>query len=166
MPRKLAALTVLALASVNLTFAKDKFKDSDYRPATLVSFRTQSVGASCSGNVNAEVEDNGQVNGTTNSNCSDQMVRFYTIQVEGQTFTVIPAHTGKQKAVGFATLGWSNAFSKGSVLINQLPGAHIEVRSDPSGLFIRVGKKESKFTIVEAADSKPSAGSPNPAAPK
>lgn len=163
MPRKLAALTVLALASVNLTFAKDKFKDSDYRPATLVSFRTQSVGASCSGNVNAQVEDNGQVNGTTNSNCSDQMVRFYTIQLEGQAFTVVPAHTGKQKAIGFATLGWSGAFEKGSVLINQLPGAHIEVRSDPSGVFIRVGKKESKFTIVEAT---PSAGSPNPAAPK
>ena len=143
-------LTVaLVCASASCALARDKGK-GDWQPGVLVSFRTVTTGSSCSGNVDAKVDEAGQVNGSTESTCSDRRLRFYTIQVEGQTFVVAPDHTGKQKAVGMATLGWSAAFAKGSVLRDQLPGAHIQVRSDPSGLFIRVGKKESKFTIVEA----------------
>lgn len=146
-------LPILLLAGcANFALAKDKAKpkDSDYQPATLVSFRTETTGARCSGNVDATVDQNGQVDGTTSSTCKDRTVRLYTIQMDGQTFTVEPTHTGKQKGVALATLGWSSEFEKGSVLRDQLPGAHIEVRSDPSGVYIRVGKRESKFTILEA----------------
>lgn len=143
-------LTILLLIACVPVFAKDKFKESSYKPATLVSFHTEHNGTSCSGNVEATTSDSGQISGTTSSDCSARRIRIYTIQLDGQTIVVMPTHTGKQKAAGMASLGWAGAFEKGSVLRNQLPGAHIEVRSDASGLFIRVGKKESKFLIVEA----------------
>lgn len=145
---KLVLAIVLLL--LNSAHAKDKPKDSDYQPGTLVSFRTVTTGSSCSGNTDGKVEDSGNVSATTRSNCQDTTVRVYTIRVGDQTLSVEPAMTGKKKAMGFATLGWSAAFDKGSVLRDQLPGAAIEVRSDPSGLYIRIGKKESKFKVVGA----------------
>jgi hypothetical protein len=147
---KPVAAVFLLFAVANFSLAKDKPKDSDYQPGVLISFRTQTNGSSCSGRVDGTVGESGQVDAGTRSSCSDRTVRLYTIQVGGQTFTVEPAYTGKQKARGFATLGWSTVFEKGSVLRNQLPGAQIEVRSDSSDLFIRVQNKESKFKIVEA----------------
>lgn len=146
--KPIVGLLVIVLATY--AFAKDKPKDSDYQPATLVSFRTENRGSSCSGRVDGNVDDSGNVSGRTNSNCTANTIRLYTIDVKGQTLTIEPTETGKQTAKSMATLGWSSILSKGSVLRDQLPGAHIEVRSDPSGLYVRVGKRESKFKVVEA----------------
>ena len=140
----------IVLLLVNFAHAKGKPKDSDYQPGTLVSFRTVTTGSSCSGSTDGNVEDSGNVSATTRSNCQNTTARIYTIHVGEQNLTVEPGVTGKKKAVGMATLGWSFVFDKGCVLRDQLPGAAIEVRSDPSGLYIRVGKKESKFKIVGA----------------
>ena len=140
----------IVLLLVNFAHAKGKPKDSDYQPGTLVSFRTATTGSSCSGSTDGKVEDSGNVSATTTSNCQNTTVRIYTIHVGEQTLSVEPAMTGKKKAVGMATLGWSVVLDKGSVLRDQLPGAVIKVRSDPSGLYVRVGKKESKFKVVGA----------------
>lgn len=140
----------IVLLLVNFAHAKGKSKVSDYQPGTLVSFRTTTTGSSCSGSTDGKVEDSGNVSATTTSNCQNTTARIYMIHVGEQTLSVEPAMTGKKKAVGMATLGWSFVFDKGSVLRDQLPGAVIEVRSDPSGLYIRVGKNESKFKVVGA----------------
>ncbi len=144
------AATLLLLAVAYPALAKNKLKDSDYQSATLLSFHTESRGSSCSGKTNGQVDDSGNVTARTSTECSDSQVRIYTIRVGERTLSIEPAATGKQIAKGMATLGWSEVFSKGSVLRDQLPGAQIKVRSDSSGLYVRVGKKESKFKIVEA----------------
>lgn len=141
-------VAVLLLSSVVL--AKDKLKPSDYQSGTLVSFRTETRGASCSGSASGKVDNSGNVNASTDSNCVNSRVRVYTIKVGDQTLSIEHAYTGKQKAAALGTLGMSGWFEKGSVLRDQLPGAHIEVRSDESGLYVRVGGKESKFRIVGA----------------
>jgi hypothetical protein len=134
-------------------YAKDK-PQFDYQDAILVSFQTVHSGSSCSasGTVKGEEDSSGNVTGTTNSNssCVDDTVRHYTLKVGDHTYALRPALTKGKAALGMATLGWSAVFAKNSVLSNLLPGTHVLVRTDESGFYVKVGKRESRYAIVGA----------------
>lgn len=129
------ALSIFLLA--NFAYAKHKPKDSDYQPATLVSFHTEKTGTSCDKQTDGKVDDSGKFGATTEASCSDNKTRIYVVRMGEQTLNLAPASTG------WATI-------KGSVLRDQLPGAAIEIRSGSSGVYVRVGDKESRFVITEA----------------
>ena len=141
---KWAVLLLLALSAAGVA-AKNVPKD-DYKDAVLLSVRSVSNGMSCSGSTNGKEEDDGNFHANSNANCHERMVHHYTLKIEAQTFVVTPATT----VSSIATLGFSKAFKGDSVLANQIPGAHVSVRSDSSGFYVKVGKKESKFRVVEA----------------
>jgi hypothetical protein len=128
----LALLLILAMP----TFAKDKHPDSDYQDGTLVSFRTASTGSSCSnqGQATGSVDDSGNVNASSrgSSNCSDDLVRYYTIRSGDSTLVIAPVVVFR------------------SVLSNQMPGATFRMRFDGKHVFVKIGDKESKFSVVEA----------------
>jgi hypothetical protein len=150
--KRWCAVVLLFCCSVS-AYAKDK-AEPQYQDGVLISFRTISTGSSCSsyGNTNGSVDDNGKIVSATHStgSCSNNVVRLYTIKVADQTYVVRHAATGGQKATALATMGWGALFMKQSVLANQLPGTHVLVRSDPHGFYVKMGKKESKFEVVEA----------------
>jgi hypothetical protein len=140
----LIALTLALLSPAAL--AKDKQPDSSFQDATLASFRVVTTGSSCShaasttGNVEASTDEDGQTSGTISSttngdtSCGNTGWIYYTLQVGDHTFVVHHAPP---------------AF-KSSDLKGLLPGAHVLVRTDSKGFYIRVGNKESKFVVAEA----------------
>jgi hypothetical protein len=129
-------------------------KDVQYQDAVLVSFKDITTGSNCSSNgtVKGKVDDDGNVSGDSNSttSCSDKTMRHYTIKVGDSVFVLEPSMSGGQKAGAVASLGWSAVFAKKSVLWNQLPGTHMQVRSDPHGFYVKVGNRESLYDIVGA----------------
>jgi hypothetical protein len=126
--------------------AKDK-PQYIYQDGVLVSFRAVATSTSCSqetstkGNIDANTDDDGYTSGTVEStstgsiNCTPRGWIYYTIAAGGHTYVVHHA---------------VEAWNRASDLHRQLPGAHVQVRFDKKGLYIRVGTKESKFVIVEA----------------
>lgn len=134
-------------------FAKSK-QDRDYHDALLVSFRTVTTGSVCSssGHTNGTVDDEGNVSATTNSSgdCSNTQLRYYTVELGSNTYVLAPTHSGKSKAGAALTFGWGALAWKSSVLANEMPGSHVLLASDPSGFYVKVGNRESKFTLVEA----------------
>lgn len=156
MRRSLLPILLLCLSA----FAKDK-PHYTYQDALLVSFRDVVSGSSCvhssetTGDVKANTDDgytSGTVNATTTgtSECSNNASRLYTINVAGQTYIIRHSMTGGQMATAMVTMGWGALFMKQSVLANQLPGTHVFVRSDEHGLYVKLGKRESRFKVVEA----------------
>jgi hypothetical protein len=114
-------------------------KDAQYQDAVLVSFKDVKTGSSCSssGSVKANTDDSGNTEGSTSNktNCSNNIVRQYTIQLGSNTFVLV---------YGYNFLNLHNDLSK------QLPGAHLRVRSDKHGFYVRIGDKEARYDIVEA----------------
>jgi hypothetical protein len=130
-----------------------------YQDGVLVSFGMVSTGTGCSSNgtVSAKVQDNGTVNGTTNStsSCSDSEMRQYIVRVGNNTFAVRPMISGKQTAgeaaLVVATIGYAALFIRNrDILANQLPGAHVSIRSHGSGFQVKIGKKDSLYSIAGA----------------
>ena len=158
---KLACIALAGLLAVPAV-AKDKAPDSAYQEAVLVKFTTVTTGTSCShsasttGDVDATTSDDGNTTGTVkattsgSTDCSDVTRRHYTLAVGQQTFVIEPEPTKGQKGVAMATLGWSAAFAKQSVLADQLPGTHVRVRSDGSGFCVKLGKRESRYSAISA----------------
>jgi hypothetical protein len=142
--KKLALIVLLLSPAV---WAKEKPAPADYQDAVLVSFRTVATGSSCShssttsGNVDATTDDDGNTTGTVkattegSTNCSDTGWVYYTIAVGSHTYVVHHA----------VTFGFRN-----SNLYRQLPGTHLQVRTDAKGFYVLVNNKESKFVVVEA----------------
>jgi hypothetical protein len=147
---KLLPIAALALLS-SVAFAKD---NATYQDAVLVKFVTVTTGNSCSqnGSTSGKVDDDGNIsaNSSGTSNCANITKRHYTISVGQQTFVIEPEFTKGQKGAALATLGWSAAFAKQSVLSDQLPGTHVLVRSAPDGFWVKVGKRESRYRVVAA----------------
>lgn len=114
-------------------------KDADYRDAVLVSFKDVTSGSTCSshGAVNASTDDSGEVKGSVagHTNCSIGTVRQYTILLGTTTLAI---------EYGYNFLNLHND------LTTQLPGAHLRVRSDKHGFYVRVGDKEARYNIVAA----------------
>src|ERR1035437_1214773 len=107
-----------------------------YQDAVLVSFKDVRTGSSCSssGSVKANTDESGDTEGSTSShtNCSNSAVRQYTIQLGGNTYVLV---------YGYNFLNLHN------VLATQLPGAHLRIRSDKSGFYVRIGDKEAPYDI-------------------
>jgi len=147
MPMKLMPIALTLALLSPAAFAKDKQPDSAFQDATLVSFRAVATGSSCkhtastTGNVEASTDEGGNTTGTVksttdgNTNCRDTGWMYYTLQVGDHTYVVHNA----------ITFGYRDSDLKG-----QLPGAHVLVRTDAKGFYVRVGNKESKFVVVEA----------------
>jgi len=134
------SLCILFCAVVTIAFAKTKERpDSDYQDGVLVSFRTDAAGSNCSssGSVKGSVDDDGEVEGTTDSSgsCHNISVRLYTIKVGDSTFVI-----------KHAPENWNRR----SVLDQQLPGFRFKVRTQKDKLYIKVGERESPFFLVEA----------------
>ena len=85
----------------------------------------------------ATTNENGDTTGSTSgqADCSNKVVRQYTIQLGSHTFVLV---------YGYNFLNLHNDLAK------QLPGAHLQVRSDKSGFYVLIGKKEARYNIVEA----------------
>jgi len=152
---KLFALVLACAVSSQFASAKDKqHPDSDYQDAVLVKFVTVTTGTDCShrSNTSGQVDDNGSVSADTNgsTSCSDITKRHYTLSVGQQTYIIEPEPTKGQKGAALATLGWSAAFAKQSVLAAQLPGTHVLVRSDAEGFWVKLGKRESRYRVISA----------------
>lgn len=152
---KLIALVLTLAVLGQPAFAKEnKHADSDYQDAVLVKFVTVTTGSSCSssGDTNGKVDDNGNVSATSSgtTNCANRTKRHYTLSVGQQTFVIEPEPTRGQKGTALATLGWSAAFAKQSVLADQLPGTHVMVRTDADGFWVKIGKRESLYRVVAA----------------
>ncbi len=114
-------------------------KDAQYQDAVLVSFKDVKTGASCSssGSVKASTDDSGDTEGSTSSkiNCANTIVRQYTIQLGSNTLVLVYGY---------------NFLNLHTDLAKQLPGAHLRVRSDKLGFYVRIGDKEARYNIVEA----------------
>lgn len=133
-----------------------------YQDAVLVSFTTVADGQSCSSTpVYAPSNNNTQPPSQVSSvqtACSDSQTRRYTLRVGEQSYVVEPDTTGKESARNAAliigTIGYGALFvHQHDVLANQLPGAHILIRSAGNGFRVKVGKKESYYsaTAMEAS---------------
>jgi hypothetical protein len=151
-------LVIATLTLVNLPMhAKDK-AHYDYQDGVLQSFRTEDTGQQCSttsdtnGTVDATTDDSATINTSTTSStsCRDTQRALYTLKVADNTFVLTPSTTGKGAALGMATLGWSQVFAKNSVLAYQLPGTHVQIRSDGKHYFIRINDRESMYSLVGA----------------
>ena len=138
-----------ALLFVAGTAQASKPKPEDYQDGVLVSLKTVASGASCSTSGTATRTDSG-ADVSAQTDCTDKQVRLYTVQVANQTYVLRPASTKKAEGLAYATVGWSAILAKQSVLANQLPGTHFQIRSDADGVHIRLGKRESLYSMVAA----------------
>ena len=129
---------VLSLLLCSQAWAKSH-NDADYQDAVLVSFKDVKGDSSCTstGTVKANTDSSGDTTGSTSSetNCRNRIVREYTVRVGSNTFVI---------AYGYNFLNLHNDLSK------LLPGAHLRVRSDKSGFYVRIGDKEARYDIVGA----------------
>src|SRR6185312_14467269 len=86
-------------------------REIQYQEGTLVDFRTVTVGSSCSssGTVKGKEDDLGNVNGTVDgsSSCKDRETRDYTVSVGKHVYVIRPSFSGKQRAIGIASFGYS-----------------------------------------------------------
>ena len=96
--------------------------------------------------------DSGEVTGqtTSTSNCIPRETAYYTIAAGDHIFVLRPEFNGKQIRLNAVTLGYANFFRKNSVLYHQLPGTSIWVRTEGNAMFVKVGKRESRYEVVEA----------------
>lgn len=134
---KLTHILVLLLLCIP-AWAKPP-KEAQYTDAVLVSFKDVQTGSSCTstGKLNAQTDASGNTEGNTSGrvDCSNGAVRHYTIQLGNNVYVLV---------YGYNFLNLHN------VLASQLPGAHLLIRRDKKGLFVRIGDKEALYDIVEA----------------
>lgn len=144
----------VSLVGAGLLEAAKKPAIADYQEAVLLDLQTRESGMHCSasGTVRGQEDDSGYISGTasTSSHCVPVRTTYYRISAGEHTYTLRPAVTGKQVGLAAATLGYSRLLAKDSVLARQLPGSKILVRSDEHGFWVKLGKRESKFEVVEA----------------
>ena len=152
-------LVFFVLFGSTLALAKDKPQYS-YQDGVLLSFRMQPTGSECtnndetSGTVNANTDSNGDTSGRVSTNttgtasCRDTERALYTIKSGGSTYLLTPDHsTGAN--LGMALFPLAGVFTRNSSLAYQLPGTQIKLRSDGKHFFVKVGKRESMYSIVE-----------------
>lgn len=154
-------LLAFLLLCCSLAWAKKK-PSYTYQDGVLISFRTETAGSLCSqtantsGTVHANTDDAGNTDGNMNatttgySNCSNTRRALYTVKSGNNILVLSPALSEKAAVRGMATMGWSFLFTKNSVLAYQLPGTHFLLRADGKHYFVKLGKRESMYEIVEA----------------
>jgi hypothetical protein len=107
-----------------------------YHDGTLVSFSMPASANKCAGG--------------SEQTCSDVNRAQYIVKSEGILYAVTPVSSATGTIAERATLGWSKAFSKSSSLYHQQLGTALQLRDDGRHLFVKVGKRESKYSAVEA----------------
>jgi hypothetical protein len=152
-------LTVLLLTSVALAAKKP---EPEYQEAVLKSFKTIQAGQHCStssnssGTVSGRTDEYGNTRGAVDTtgnastNCTPRMATYYTVTIGDQILVLTPKDSVKATAGAMASLGWSKVFAKESCLYGQLPGSHIQIRSDDGNYHIKIGKRESLYKLISA----------------
>lgn len=120
----------LGATSTNATATQD---------AVLVSFQDVVDGASCTGIYAA--------------NCQTTTARHYTVSAGSQVFVLehILSRAEMRRNIGAGV--WKPRVDQRSVLVDQLPGVHLQLWREKDGVHIRLGDKESLFQIVGARAS-------------
>ena len=147
----LRCFAVLLLLSPSLALAQ-------YREALVVNFHTQARGASCSstgqtnGSINSVTRDAATISATTRTetDCSPSTAYLYTVFSEGHTYTLTPAPSAAAFGASMLTAGMSSFFRKPSVLYGVLPGTHVQIRTQGSTFYVKIGKRESAYKLVSA----------------
>ncbi|HEY0307774.1 MAG TPA: hypothetical protein VGB94_06400 [Acidobacteriaceae bacterium] len=130
-----------------------------YQDGVLKGFRMEQQGTHCStngntsGTVNAHTYDDGSTNGTVNANtssttsCGPSAFAFYTVIVGEHTYVLlpIPKPIGVFGAYKYA---FGGGVGKNSVLYGLLPGTPIQMVNKDGNVYIKVGNRESEYTIV------------------
>ncbi len=142
---------VLLLSAFSVSGAQQN--TTEYREAVLVKFSLVSDGAGCSST--ATQNPGNQASANVQTYCSDSEIAHYQVQVGPQIFVLEPATSTKKKAgqaaVVIGTLGYGALFMhQKDVLKGQLPGAQVLLRSVGNNISVKVGKKESLYSIVQA----------------
>jgi len=157
--RRIVLGSALLASSCGTTWAGKKPKPV-YQDGVLKNFRTEQQGTVCStdgntnGTVRATTDDYGSTRGTVDatstasSSCAPRIVAFYTVVIGDHTFVLSPI----PKPIGIFG-AYKAAFSgsweaKNSVLYGLLPGTPIQMVNKDSNVYIKVGKRESEYTIV------------------
>jgi hypothetical protein len=132
-----------------IAMAKDR-PVSDYQEGVLVSSRVVTIGSSCSSHADTDIQgtsDNTATARTTgHANCSDIRKMIYRISSGESVFELEPMHSKGAVATAFLPMG--AAFLKNSSLANRLPGTHVMLRADGSGVFVKVDKRETRYQMV------------------
>jgi hypothetical protein len=146
MRRFVLGLTLLCSA---IAMAKDS-PVSDYQEGVLVSSRVVTIGSSCSGNAETDMQSTSDTTASartsSTANCSDIRKMIYRINSGESVFELEPMHSKGAVATAFLPMG--AAFLKNSSLANRLPGTHVLLRADGSGVFVKVDKREARYQMV------------------
>lgn len=135
-----------------------------YQEAVLKDFHMVDDGKFCttsgdtSGTVHSNGNNTGTISGTTSSttSCHPRTAAMYTVVAGDHVLTLTPHQSGGKTAAkagtAFLTLGigvivW-NSLEKSSTLYGVLPGTAIKLRSDEGIVYVKVGKRESMYSIV------------------
>ena len=146
MKRSLAILTFL----VPLT----GFAASDaasYQDGVLTKVRTIVVSNSCSKATQGEAATYGNTARSTtegSARCYDIKGAIYTVRVGDAEYELSPDRSVVARATAFLPL--SAAFVKRSSLADHLPGTAVKLRSDASGIFVLVDKRETRYSVFDA----------------
>jgi hypothetical protein len=154
-------LFALVLLIALPALAKDKTQYT-YQDGVLEAVKRVVSGSTCSSNgdttgtVNANTDTSGQTNGTvkadtkTSTTCGNLYQWLYTVKTGDVVYVLTPTHSAGARVGTAVSLGWSRFFLKDSTMANQLPGTKIKLRSDPSGIYVKVGDRESLYRVVSA----------------
>ena len=137
---------ILVVAQVGTCAAQKA--DIDYQDGVLVGSITENTGTNCSGTVNGQVDDNGNITGRSESsgNCVNTVTHFYTVRVGETIITLRRTVTTSGKAMALATMG--GAFMNQSVLADEHPGAQFKIRIEDGSAHVKIGGRESVYRIV------------------
>jgi len=137
---------ILVVAQVGTCAAQKA--DIDYQDGVLVGSITENTGTTCSGTVNGQVDDNGNITGRSESsgNCVNTVTHFYTVRVGETIITLRRTVTTSGKAMALATMG--GAFMNQSVLADEHPGAQFKIRIEDGSAHVKIGGRESVYRIV------------------
>ena len=87
---------------------------------------------------------------SSEQSCSEGNQAQYVVNSEGILYALTPVASAKDSIAQKATLGRSKTLSRSSSLYHQQPGVLLHVRDDGRYLFVKVGKRESKYTAIQA----------------
>jgi hypothetical protein len=154
---------ILVVAQVSTCAAQKA--DFDYQDGVLVGSITENTGTHCSGTVNGQVDDNGNITGRSESsgNCINTVTHFYTVRVGETIITLRRTVTTSGKTMALATMG-NALFINQSVLADEHPGAQFKIRIEDGSAHVKIGGRESIYRIV-AESPAPTNDNLEPASP-
>jgi hypothetical protein len=109
---------------------------ASYHDGTLVSFPLEASGSNCTRSA-------GQI-------CSYDYQAQYMVKSEGILYALTPSGTVSASIAERAMLTWSKFLMRNDSLYHQQPGTPLLIRDDGKHLFVKVGRRESKYIAIEA----------------